>query len=116
MQHEPPKYLSARQRRIWSELRDRYAASRLLDPTDDLRLEIMAATIDEIQTLQRFVNKHGTTYQVIGRSGDVYSKHRPEHQQLVEARHKLHVLAGALAKDAAPLEQSIDELLNAGTP
>lgn len=107
-----PTYLNAAQRRILTDLLDQYSQDRLLDPGDRLRLEMMAAVIYEIRHLQKFINKHGTTYQVVGRSGDIYSKHRPEHQQLVEARHRLHIMAGAIAKDAQPIETSIEDLLN----
>ena len=110
---KPPAHLNAAQRRILDDLVTAYSAGQVLNPSDQIRLEMMAAVIHEIHVLQKFVNKHGTTYQVIGRSGDIYSKHRPEHQQLVEARHRLHIMAGSIAKDAQPIDVSIDDLLNA---
>jgi phage terminase small subunit len=42
----------------------------------------------ELNTLQRDVNTYGTTYLVKTTAGDLVSKHRPEHQQLNEARSK----------------------------
>ena len=43
----------------------------------------------EMRRLQAYVNKYGTTYEIVNKSGEVYTKHRPEHQQLTEARSKL---------------------------
>lgn len=59
---------------------------------DTMLVRMTANVWVEMEYLQLYVNKHGTTYEVVGRSGDVYTKHRPEHQQLVEARGRLLTL------------------------
>lgn len=59
---------------------------------DTMLVRMTANVWVEMEYLQLYCNKHGTTYEVVGRSGDVYTKHRPEHQQLVEARGRLLTL------------------------
>jgi P27 family predicted phage terminase small subunit len=49
-------------------------------------LELAANVRAEIDTLQDYINMHGTTYEAISRTGEVMHKHRPQHQQLVDAR------------------------------
>jgi hypothetical protein len=50
----------------------------------------------EEETLQNFCNENGTCYQVIGKSGDTYSRARPEWQQLKEARMRKQALVARL--------------------
>lgn len=77
-----------------------------------MNLELLACTLVEARDLQRFTNEHGTTYDVVGRSGDVYTKHRPQHQQLQDARQRAAQLArGIKGAQVDPLAASIDELL-----
>jgi P27 family predicted phage terminase small subunit len=59
---------------------------------DTMVVRITAMVWVEMETLQQYIDRNGTTYEVVGRSGDVYTKHRPEHQQLVEARGRLLTL------------------------
>ena len=49
-------------------------------------LELAANVRAEIDILQDYINLHGTTYEAISRTGEVMHKHRPQHQQLVDAR------------------------------
>ena len=49
-------------------------------------IELAANVRAEIDTLQTFVDLHGTTYESITRTGEIMYKHRPQHQQLVDAR------------------------------
>jgi P27 family predicted phage terminase small subunit len=88
--------LNARQKKIFVELEKQMTAAEMIAPTDSLLLEIAAATIVEVAQLQTDVSKNGYTYKVIGRSGDIYSKHRPEHQMLVEARKRLQSILNDL--------------------
>lgn len=46
----------------------------------------------EEETLQRFINENGTCYVVMGTSGDMLSKMRPEWSQLKEARMRKQTL------------------------
>ncbi len=63
-----------------------------LNPIDALLVKQTALVWVESERLQKYCDKYGTTYEVVGRSGDVYTKHRPEHQQLVESRTRLLTL------------------------
>jgi P27 family predicted phage terminase small subunit len=78
----------AAERALLHELRQ---AGHLHD-IDTMLVRVCACVWVEMLSLQQFVNQKGTTYEVVGRSGDVYTKHRPEHQQLVEARGRLLTL------------------------
>ncbi len=50
----------------------------------------------EEEQLQDFCNEHGTCYQVEGKSGDIYSRARPEWQQLKEARMRKQAIVARL--------------------
>ena len=53
----------------------------------DVELVELAANVRaEIDSLQEFIDLHGTTYEVITRTGEIMHKHRPQHQQLTDAR------------------------------
>lgn len=73
-------------------LREEWGELKELLPADLSRLEIMACLAIEMEKLQRFINAHSPTYQVIGKSGDRYSRARPEYQQLQECRQRMSVL------------------------
>ena len=49
-------------------------------------LELAANVRAEIDILQEYIDLHGTTYEAISRTGEVMHMHRPQHQQLVDAR------------------------------
>jgi len=72
---------------------------------------VLACVVCEVRALQAYVNAHGTTYEVLGKSGDLYSRARPEHQQLNEARTKAAQLTRQLTSEGESLPASIDELL-----
>lgn len=80
---------------------------RLLDKAghiadvDRYAVRLTAAVLVEVEALQAFCDQHGTTYEVVGRSGDVYTKHRPEHQQLNDARTRLLALLRELGMTPA---------------
>ena len=53
----------------------------------DCELIEMAANVKaEINELQDFVDQNGTTYIAVSRTGEQMHKHRPQYQQLVDAR------------------------------
>lgn len=56
------------------------------------RLHILAAMSVEMRKLQAFIDEHGPTYTVRGKSGDTYSRTRPEYQQLQDSRQRYSVL------------------------
>lgn len=76
---------NAAERAILAELR----RAGHFQAVDTMLVRVCACVWVEMEALQKFVNANGTVYTVVGRSGDVYNKHRPEHQQLVEARGRL---------------------------
>lgn len=57
-------------------------------PADGFLVITAACLYVELTRLQKDVNIYGTTYMVKTTQGDLVSKHRPEHQQLNEARSK----------------------------
>jgi P27 family predicted phage terminase small subunit len=64
----------------WLQDQNKYQAA-------DVELIELAANVRaELDGLQAFIDKHGTTYEVVTRTGDVLHKHRPQHQQLVDGR------------------------------
>jgi hypothetical protein len=103
--------MTAPQVDAWRQLLQAYDVDNL-SPSDQISIELLACTLVEARELQAFANQHGTTYEVIGKSGDVYTKHRPEHQQLQDARQRAAQLArGITASQLDPLAASIDDLL-----
>ena len=60
--------------------------------------------------LQIYCDVHGTCYQVTGKSGDVYSRARPEWQQLKEARMRKQAIIAHLEKWAGDGVEGEDEL------
>ena len=63
----------------------------------------------ELHKLQTFINEHGPTYVVQGRSGDSYSRARPEYQQLQDCRHRYAQLLDRL--DAQTSHQDRDDFI-----
>ena len=64
----------------------------------------------EEKQLQIFCNLNGTCYQVIGKSGDTYSRMRPEWQQLKEARMRKQAIIARLEKWVGEDVEEEDEL------
>jgi hypothetical protein len=107
----PRKYMNVKQLQTHEELKIAYQVDENFDPGARVQLEILACALEELRDLQAYVNKHGTTYEVVGKSGDIYSKHRPEHQQLTEARQRVAQLARSLESKVPDKALTIDELL-----
>lgn len=89
--------MDERQRVRHSELEKEWGDERNLNAADRARLRVLACIEVEMEKLQAFVNQHGPTYQVRGKSGDTYSRARPEYQQLQEARQRYSVMLDRLA-------------------
>lgn len=87
------------QMKIYRGLVKDFEGIRELTAVDKQRLEVLACVLDEMRKLQTFINEHGPTYQVIGKSGDTYSRARPEYQQLQELRQRHGVLCDKLQND-----------------
>ena len=69
-----------------------YAGYMDLTPGMESMIWTLACVEVEEHQLQEFVDIHGTCYQVVGKSGDTYSRARPEWQQLKEARMRKQAL------------------------
>ena len=78
------------------ELQSAYGRVIDLTPGMESLLRTLACVEVEEETLQDFCNQNGTCYQVTGKSGDVYSRARPEWQQLKEARMRKQALVARL--------------------
>ena len=87
------------QAEIFKGLKKAFSELRELTAIDIQRLEVLACVLDEMRKFQTFINEHGPTYQVIGKSGDTYSRARPEYQQLQELRQRHGVLCDKLQGD-----------------
>ena len=105
------EYMNDAQRAQLAELVAKWSAYKTLKVDDYVRLELLACVLVEVSQLQAYVNTNGTTYQVVGKSGDTYSRARPEYQQLQELRQRASVIIDKLVKDAAPVDDEFSELL-----
>ena len=105
------EYMNDAQRAQLAELVAKWSAYKTLKVDDYVRLELLACVLVEVSQLQAYVNINGTTYQVVGKSGDTYSRARPEYQQLQELRQRASVIIDKLVKDAAPVDDEYSELL-----
>lgn len=84
------------QMKIYRGLKKDFEGNGELTAVDKQRLEVLACVLDEMRKLQNFINEHGPTYQNVGKSGDTYSRARPEYQQLQELRQRHSVLCDKL--------------------
>ena len=105
-------YLNEDQQQILSELTNEIGQGRRLTLAERLALPDMAAMIYELRQLQLYINKEGTTYTVVGKSGDLYNKHRPEYQQLTDLRKELRQLRKQLLAGAVEEENELNEYFN----
>ena len=103
--------MNTKQLQTHEELKNAYQVDENFDPGARITIELLACALEEARDLQAYVNKHGTTYEVIGKSGDIYTKHRPEHQQLTEARQRVAQLARSLSSKVPDKPLTIDDLL-----
>ena len=84
--------MTTEQTRKYNELLAKYEERHDLTPGQLHLIYTLACVIIEEHTLQTYCDEHGTCYQVRGKSGDTYSRMRPEWQQLKEARHRKQII------------------------
>jgi hypothetical protein len=101
-------WMTADQLERFAELREEWTEIRSLDAGDLAILRMMACVETELAKLQRFINTHSPTYTVRGKSGDNYSRARPEYQQLQEARTRLCVLIDKITQRGSDLDHADD--------
>jgi hypothetical protein len=89
---------------------EQYGANKTLTPGVKSLIYTLACVEWEEADLQNFCNTFGTCYQVTGKSGDVYSRMRPEWQQLKEARMRKQAIIARLEKWAGEGVEEEDEL------
>ena len=107
------EHMTAQQIAVLDELQQQLSQGRMLSHLENLMLPDMACMIDEMRSLQKYINANGTTYQVRGKSGDTYSRQRPEYQQLNDLRKELRQMRKALALDAVEMPSEADAFFTA---
>ena len=107
------EHMTAQQIAVLDELQQQLSQGRMLSHLENLMLPDMACMIDEMRSLQKYINANGTTYQVRGKSGDTYSRQRPEYQQLNDLRKELRQMRKALALDAVEMPSAADAFFTA---
>jgi hypothetical protein len=91
---EPPdirRMTEAQEKKLAQRIAE-YAGYMDLTPGMESMIWTLACVEVEEHQLQEYVDIHGTCYQVVGKSGDTYSRARPEWQQLKEARMRKQAL------------------------
>ena len=104
-------YMSDAQQEKYDALKLRWSEYKVLDVADEMRLEVMACVMIELERLQRYVNQHGPTYKVVGKSGDMYSRARPEYQQLQECRQRIGVLVDKMTSQTNGAYEGTDDFI-----
>ena len=87
-----------------------YGANKTLTPGVQSLIYTLSCVEAEEHQLQCYCDIEGTCYQVTGKSGDVYSRMRPEWQQLKEARMRKQAILQRLEKWAGDDVEEGDEL------
>jgi hypothetical protein len=101
--------MNAKQKRMTGQLLADYESRTEITPGVRELISTLACVIIEETDLQTFVNKNGTTYQVRGKSGDMYSRAWPEWQQLKETRLRKQALVQYIERKIAGTDDT-DEL------
>tara|TARA_R110000787_G_scaffold143331_2_gene256965 strand:- start:126 stop:491 length:366 start_codon:yes stop_codon:yes gene_type:complete len=87
-----------------------YGANKTLTPGVQSLIYTLSCVEAEEHQLQEYCDVNGTCYMVTGKSGDVYSRMRPEWQQLKEARMRKQAILQRLEKWAGDDVEEGDEL------
>lgn len=105
------EYMTKNQQKKYRELVTKWSKFKELDVSDELRLEVMACVIVEMEKLQEFVNQNGPTYTHKAKSGDIISRARPEYQQLQECRQRLGVLVDKMNSTTSSTHDDIGDFV-----
>ena len=87
-----------------------YGSTKTLSPGVQSLIYTLACVEAEEHQLQNYCDNNGTCYQVTGKSGDIYSRMRPEWQQLKEARMRKQAIIARLELWAGEGVEENDEL------
>ena len=101
--------MTAQQSKKYNELLNQYEQRTDLNAGQCQLLFTLACVILEERDLQDYCDKHGTCYQVTGKSGDMYSRMRPEWQQLKEARHRKQIIITRLENWIGDGKPAVDD-------
>lgn len=97
------------QQEVLAYLLARYQEQTDLTPGQGELIRTLACVMVEEKQLQAYCNENGTCYQVVGKSGDTYSRMRPEWQQLKEARHRKQIIITRLENWIGEGKPAVDE-------
>jgi uncharacterized protein with von Willebrand factor type A (vWA) domain len=101
--------MNAKQKKLNKELLKKYESICEMSPGIIELIETLACVILEEQQLQTHCNKHGTTYQMTAKSGDLMSRQSPEWQQLKETRLRKQALVTYIERKISGTDDT-DEL------
>ena len=105
------EYMTKTQQKKYEMLVEKWSKFKDLDVSDELRLEVMACVLVEMEKLQQFVNENSPTYTHRAKSGDIISRTRPEYQQLQECRQRLGVLVDKMNSQTSSTHDDIGEFI-----
>ena len=93
--------LTAKQRIEYERIKKSLRSARHIAELDEDLLKMAACLTVEVRELQEIIDEKGYTYEFHNRDGGTMTKHRPEHQMLVESRSKYLVVLKELGMTPA---------------
>ena len=85
----------------YQRIKQALRCARHIGELDEDLLTMAACLAVEVRELQAIINAKGYTYEFNNRDGGTMTKHRPEHQMLVESRSKYLVVLKELGMTPA---------------
>lgn len=93
--------LTPKQTVAYARIKEALRSARHIGALDEDLLKMAACLSVEVRDLQEIIDTKGYTYETTNRAGDTMTKHRPEHQMLVESRSKYLVVLKELGMTPA---------------
>ena len=93
--------LTPKQRVAYDRIKEALRNARHIGALDEDLLKMAACLSVEVRELQEIIDAKGYTYEFTNRDGGTMTKHRPEHQMLVESRSKYLVVLKELGMTPA---------------
>lgn len=112
--------LTPKQVVAYDRIKNALRSARHIGELDEDLLRMAACLSVEVRELQEIIDEKGYTYEFTNREGGTMTKHRPEHQMLVESRSKYLVVLKELGMTPAArkrievdveLDDELEELL-----
>ena len=85
----------------YGRIKQALRSARHIGELDEDLLRMAACLAVEVRELQEIIDEKGYTYEFTNREGGTMTKHRPEHQMLVESRSKYLVVLKELGMTPA---------------